>query len=255
MKIRMIEKATAYLITTLMILAVSGAAIAADYSVGYYEAGKTTLDGGNQGIKFQYGVGGVRQFTFPTGTQARILGPGTDSLVTTAQTQLIWGTYQLSNSVLPGYGTDLVYGLTKVGPQAGRNEISIGDGAYLYAESTAFQINFTNHTISWNDLTNVAIDNTTIGSDALANLMMATSRYAFTSFNFQALEAEKAWREGTAVLANQTQARFYYSRLEGFSGVPEPAEWILMFIGLGMLGFYLQRRGYLNIDLSPQSVA
>jgi len=49
----------------------------------------------------------------------------------------------------------------------------------------------------------------------------------------------------------------YTSRLsgEGVAAVPEPAEWMLMFIGLGMLGFYLQRRGYLDFDLSPQSVA
>jgi len=30
---------------------------------------------------------------------------------------------------------------------------------------------------------------------------------------------------------------------------------MLMFIGLGMLGFYLRRRGYLNFELSPQTVA
>jgi len=52
-----------------------------------------------------------------------------------------------------------------------------------------------------------------------------------------------------------TGGKYYNAKLEGFAAAPEPAEWMLMFIGLGMLGFYLKRRGYLNFDLSPQSVA
>jgi hypothetical protein len=80
----------------------------------------------------------------------------------------------------------------------------------------------------------------------------ANGTFNFSSFVFQHTTAVDTWLSSTPVASSDTR---YYSKLEGFAAVPEPAEWMLMIVGLGMLGFYLQRRGYLNFDFSPQAAA
>lgn len=47
----------------------------------------------------------------------------------------------------------------------------------------------------------------------------------------------------------------YNARLDAFAAAPEPAEWVLMIIGLALMGYYLHRKGYLNLQTSPQTYA
>ncbi|MCX5905657.1 MAG: PEP-CTERM sorting domain-containing protein [Deltaproteobacteria bacterium] len=157
--------------------------------------------------------------------------------------QAITGTYTLQNI---GGG---IYNLI-----GGPSTITVTDGgpAVLQATATATQINFNNHTISWGAVNMGAID-VGIGSQSLIDLAANNASYAFTNFSFDAIANENQWLTGGS--PNTNTPTVYRSRLEGFAAAPEPAEWMLMFIGLGMLGFYLQRRGYLTFDLSPQSAA
>lgn len=47
----------------------------------------------------------------------------------------------------------------------------------------------------------------------------------------------------------------YNSRLDAFAAAPEPAEWVLMMLGLALMGYYLHRKGLLNLQMSPQTYA
>jgi len=178
-------------------------------------------------LKFFY-LSGNKRFTFSDLNQ--ITGPGGDAI--TSYYQGITGTYQLGSQVSSG-----VYQLTKVSGVTSTVSVEDGSNTYLSALALATEINFNTHTITWSDVTNVTINNT-IGSQALNDLAQAAT-YAFTSFTFQAIQNESAWLSGADTGSKHTT---YYSKLEGFAAVPEPATWILLLIGMGMVGYALARQ-------------
>ena len=243
MKMKFNKKVAAILIAFgITFLVVQGA-----MALPYFEAGTPLNNSAPTSMKETY-YGGAKAIYF---TNQEITGPSGDSLV--SRNQSIGGIYTLSSA------GGSIYNLTQVttpaaigdyGTNTLRAQNPAGTTSYFDAVATALQINFNTDTISWSGVTLANTINNSIGSTALTDLA-ASSTYAFTSFTFEHLGTESTWLSGTTGSYN---AR-YYSKLEGFAAAPEPAEWVLMFIGLGMLGFYLQRRGYLNFDLSPQSVA
>jgi hypothetical protein len=162
--------------------------------------------------------------------------------------QDIGGVYSLSPS-----GNAGIYNLNLI---AGSNTVKISNddiypSDYFSALATALQIDFNTHTISWSDLTNVVINNT-IGSTTLANLQAEATLYQFTNFPFQTLVNETNWLSGTDKTTKNTP---YHARMTGVAAVPEPAEWVLLIVGLWLFGLYLHRKGYLNLSLSPQTYA
>lgn len=239
MKVKMMKKAGLIFMAVMMVVVGAGGASAAPY----YTAG----DAFSATAMQEFYSGGVQAIKFSPLFANDVTGPSGDTII--GNFQAITGTYTL------GYvsgGTLGLYNLTKTtgGPSAITLKDETLTNTYFTAEATALQINFANHTISWSPVTNPTFNNT-IGSTALTE-MAAAATYAFTSFTFESLGSESAWLSGNTGLTYNTR---YSSQLQGFSAVPEPAEWMLMFIGLGMLGFYLKRRGYLNFDLSPQAAA
>jgi hypothetical protein len=243
MKIIMMKKAGVFLIAAAMVLATATGA----FALAYYEAG--TPDNNTAGTAMQMGYYNTSTLTFSTTaitdnrairfTPNQITGPPGDSLASGDYFQTITGIYSLTSLGGNIYSLSLVTGLNS----------TIKVDTFLTANALATQINFDTNTIAWSNVAMGSISNT-IGSTALDDLAATDGSYSFTNFTFEQLTNEGTWLTGSA----GGNAR-YYSKLEGFSSTPEPAEWMLMFIGLGMLGYYLQRRGYLNFDLSPQSVA
>ena len=233
----MIKKATVFLLASVLVIATAVGAVAAPYYVAgeplNATAGTAMILGAN---------GATRTITF---YGDKIMGPSGDALTGQFINQTISGTYNLSSAGGNIYNLTLASGSSSTIRAMNSDTFDI----YMQANALATQINFDTHTISWGSVTNMNITNS-IGSQSLTDLAGATGGYAFTSFTFEQIGIEASWLAG----GEGGHAR-YYSKLEGFAAVPEPGEWMLMFIGLGMLGFYLQRRGYLNFDLSPQSVA
>lgn len=269
MIIRMIKKATVILMATAMVLVMATGA----FAVQYYEVANYISGPNNQSLQAFYSSPGVKAISFPSNSAALLTGPDGDALVNTRNYQTISGTYTmaLQNPLVAGiYELTLLSGTSSVvkaidatrftGPD---NDIPV---TVFRGSALATLINFNDHTISWlnqndnNSVTSVTINNSDLGSTTLANMSAEATKYSFTSFTFSylgdelggyTLATEQAWLNGLS----GTKTSPYQSTLAGFAAVPEPAEWMLMFIGLGMLGYYLQRRGNLNFDLSPQSVA
>jgi len=241
MKIKMMKKAGIISMAVMMILVSAGGALAAPY----YTVG----NGSSATAMQEFYQGGVQAIKFFPAFANDVTGPAGDTII--GSLQQISGIYTLSYVSGPTLG---LYNLTKVGGGTSTITVDTNDlsTTLFTATATALQINFANNTISWSSVTNPTFNNT-IGSTALTDLA-GDSTYAFTSFTFESLGSETAWLSGNT---GQTYNARYSSELDGFSSsaVPEPAEWMLMFIGLGMLGFYLRRRGYLNFDFSPQTVA
>jgi len=158
--------------------------------------------------------------------------------------QEIAGSYTLGTSTATGY--ELTGAPTQI-------TLSLGITPYLTATADALEIDLQNYNIKWTAVTNVDITEDGMTSDAVSALAGLAS-YSFSN-NIFAFEQDTALSGLISGTAKFSKSLRYYAQLGGVAAVPEPGEWMLMFIGLGMLGFYLQRRGYLNFDLSPQSVA
>ncbi|MDQ5985436.1 MAG: hypothetical protein CSYNP_01146 [Syntrophus sp. SKADARSKE-3] len=240
MKATFVRKATISLIAVMMTFVMVQAVMA----VPYFEAGTYANNSAPTSLVETY-YGGNLAIYF---TNQPVTGPGGDSIV--GKYQSIGGLYTLASAGGNIYNLTLAtdqnavenYGTNTVKAQSG------GGTVYFSALATALQINLNTHAITWSAVTGVNINNT-IGSQALTDLA-ASSTYAFTTFNFESLGTESAWLSGATGSYN---AR-YYSNLTGFSAAPEPGEWVLMLMGLGILGFYLHRRGYLSFE-SPQAAA
>ncbi len=219
------------LMIIMMVVMLSTNAFALDYiQNGSFQAGDNTwpTENVNASLRLYY-VSGVKSITFPMVSSNFLTGPAGDALVTSLNYQSISGVYSL------GFVSSGIYSLSLNG--GGYSTISATDGTDVYFTglSKATQINFNNNTISWNDITDVNIPNG-IGSNVLT-AMDPSTMFRFTTFAFQEIAGESAWLSGTSGTKN-TQ---YYSSLGGFSAVPEPAEWILMIVGLGMMYLYLRR--------------
>jgi hypothetical protein len=248
MKIQMLKKSIIVLLSLMMVLGMTGIAGAVGAMVGYYEVGAEDYSSGNTGLTAYY-VGGEKRIQFPISAAIRLTATGKagDSLVDGWIYQALGGAYSLAGTATPG-----VYSLSLV---SGTNTVKVSDdviypGSYFSALATALQIDFNTHTIAWSDLSSVSFNNAlTPTSDTLTDLQARATEYQFTSFNFQTLTNESNWLAGTDKTTKNTP---YYAKMEGFA--PEPGEWALMLVGLGMLGFYLHRRGYLNFDLAPQAM-
>lgn len=250
MKIRMFKKATVFLIAiVLVILTAPGA-----FAVSYYDAGKSNYTEGYSAIKFFTDTDtNTRYMQFLAGNQ--ITGPNLDSVV--GKYQNITGLYSLGTLIVE-QGTTVTtgkYDLALVSGGSLNVQNQLGTATYLEATAQAMQIDFGNNTIKWYNDNKVALTSTINPGTSAALLEMkdiqtAGGIFKFSAFAFDHTDAVNTWLNTAAGTDVKS-----YSRLEGVSATPEPAEWVLMFIGLGMLGFYLQRRGYLNFDLSPQSVA
>ena len=239
MKIKMMMNAGIISMAVMMILVSAGGVLAAPY----YTVG----NGSSATAMQEFYQGGVQAIKFFPAFANDVTGPAGDTII--GSLQQISGIYTLSYVSGPTLG---LYNLTKVGGGTSTITVDTNDlsTTLFTAVATALQIDFTNHTISWSSVTSPTF-NDTIGSTALTDLA-GSATYAFTSFTFESLGTETAWLSGNTGLTYNAR---YASELQGFSAAPEPAEWMLMFIGLGMLGFYLRRRGYLNFELSPQAVA
>lgn len=246
MKIGIMKKATIFLIAVTIVLSTVVSAMA----VSYYQAGEAGFSATTNTIQFYY-LG-------PAGGKFQALkfsdNPVTDPVESGLKgiLQSISGYYKISKSITEDNVWNLA-SVTQQGAAAGPSEITVD--SYVYALATATQIRFNDEnpelgtgtgTISW-DVDSVTVDQTGLAGD-LTGLANASS-YAYSTV-FQNSTTLQAWLDGTGTI----QTPRYYARMEGFAAAPEPGEWMLMFIGLGMLGFYLQRRGYLNFDISPQSV-
>jgi hypothetical protein len=237
MKIRMMKRAGIFLIAAAMVFTTATGA----FALAYYEAGSADNNTSGTALVFQ---NNNKTFSFASNYTTGPAGGGLDAFM--AYYQSISGSYTINQAL----GNN-VYSLT-----GGASTIRVRDSdlnnVYLQATATATQIDLTNHTIAWTGITMGSID-TSNNAQSLIDIQAvkdAGGAFQFSSFTFEGIGALNTWLGGGA----GGNAR-YYSNLEGIAAAPEPAEWVLMFIGLGMLGFYLQRRGYLNFDLSPQSVA
>lgn len=239
---KMIKKAVVLCATLATILM----AASASWAVSYYDAGDSSWGNtGNLSLREFY-YGGTQAIQFRSTVQNLVTGPITDNIATGSDNyQAISGTYTLSTT-----GTAGVYNLSLVSGTASTVTVTNDTfGDLLTAYAKALQINFNTHTISWSAVTLDSVTNS-IASTVLDDLLTATS-YAFSTFSFQALSTESTWLSGTTGTYNAQ----YYSRMEGFMAAPEPAEWVLMLLGLGMLGFYLHRRGFLNFGRAPEAAA
>lgn len=241
MKTSMLRKAKIFLIAIGTLLMTVQIAMA----LPYFEVGLPSNSGTPTSLIETY-YGGSPAIYF---TNQPITAPSGDSLV--GRYQSIGGLYTLTS--VGGNVYNLTYQAGASGDY-GTNIVKAqnlsGSATYFTAEATALQINFNTHSISWSDVTNVSFNNT-ITSTSLTDLSLS-STYAFTTFTFEALGTESTWLSGTT---GTTYNARYYSRLDGFSAVPEPAEWMLMMIGLALMGYYLHRKGFLNLQMSPQTYA
>ena len=245
MKMRIIRETGIFLMAVIFVLATTGGALAVPYP--YYEAGNADFTDGNYAISFKYNSG-TKQMYFRNTIQDLVTGPTGDALIANSAMQWISGTYNFGAEVSSG-----VYNLSLVGGGSSTITVQGDTGTYITATAAATQIDFNTHTIAWTEATGVSVDNG-IGSDALADLAKLSLAgpgygFGFANFSFQTLANESNWLSGGDTL---TKNQRYYSK---FEGVPEPAEWALMFIGLGLLGFYLQRKGLLNLKPISQSYA
>ncbi|MFA5179781.1 MAG: hypothetical protein WC405_00550 [Syntrophales bacterium] len=232
MKIIMIKKATVFLMAILIIAITATGAWALSYTAGNDPSGTAMR---------LYTEGSTKYLRFYTDNN--VVAPSGDAVV--GGWQSISGIYTLTAT-----GDANVYNLSGATSNIQLTNSS-GVTTYLTALATAMTIRFDTNTISWSDVTNMNVTAAGLATgSAVLNDFASASTYAFTSFTFEENVSESSWLSGGGTLNLR-----YSSTLSSFSAAPEPAEWMLMFIGLGMLGFYLQRRGYLNFDLSPQSVA
>jgi hypothetical protein len=231
MKIRIIKKGTIFLLAILMTMLTATGAWALSYTAGNASSGtamRLFTDSGVKYLKFY--------------TDNNVVAPSGDNIIGALQT--ISGIYTLTAT-----GDANVYTLSNATSGVVLTNAA-GTQTYMNAAATALTINFATNTINW-DVTGVTVTSAGLASgSAVLNDFASSSTFAFTSFTFEENASESSWLSGGGTLNLR-----YSSELSGFAATPEPAEWMLMFIGLGMLGFYLQRRGYLNFDLSPQSVA
>ena len=248
MKIRMIRKATVFLMAVLMVLATATGA----FALAYYEAGTPdNSSAATNPIRFGYiGLDKAIIFNYSLTTNLITGASNSEDTMIGTTVQKITGNYTL------GSGSGGIYNLI---PVSTNSTVAVTDGGattYLTATAKALSINFNQTGPGANSITwEIPISMGTITAGTSTTLAeMGTIKtggyFQFSEFTFEHSSFLDLWLTGGSAL----NAR-YYSKLEGFAAAPEPAEWMLMFIGLGMLGFYLQRRGYLNFDLSPQSVA
>lgn len=244
MKIRMIKKATVFLMAAAMVLATATGA----FAVAYYDAGVQGPPWTGQSSLALINNAGTRYLYF---NAIAVTGPTGDSLVSSNQNIAAW--YSLG-SLVSGAGSTGIYNLSLVSGYTTDLNVKFGPTTYLTAQAQALQIDLGNNLIKWSDVTMGTINNPGSASQSLTDMLAiqaAGGTFKFSTFNFEHIAAVDTW---LTTSGTNTDTK-YFSRLEGFSAVPEPAEWMFMFIGLGMLGFYLQRRGYLNFDFSPQAAA
>ena len=250
MKASILKRAGVFLLLFAVILGVGTNALALSYiesGVAGNPAGSSqntalfigrALNNGSVTVKFYYNY-----ITAPATTSSDTLAGGS---------QEILGSYTLGPATAtdPGTGSPTAYRL-----DGAPTEITIGLTGlpFLTATADALEINLQNYTIKWSEVSAVNITEEGMTSDAVSALA-GLSSYSFSGnvFAFEQDATLSGLISGTAKFSKSLR---YYSQFGGFAATPEPAEWVLMFIGLGMLGFYLKRRGYLNFDLSPQSVA
>lgn len=233
----MIKKATVFFMAVMMVMAMATGA----WALAYYESGS-----GDTNMKFKRSATDVRTLWFNDNT---VTGPE-GALVGLLQS--ISGTYTLayqSGDTLTG-----IYTLTSASANSMALDAGNATPELAATMSATATMNFTTDTIVWDVFTVGTIANN-IGSETLTQMQTIKDNMGTFKFTtaFEQNTSIDTWLSGSGSML--TKDTIYTTKLEGITAAPEPAEWVLMFIGLGMLGFYLQRRGYLNFDLSPQSVA
>lgn len=230
---RRVGKAAVFLLMVITMLMVSTGA----WALSYYSGDESS----NTTIKLSTATDGTRTLQFYSTIGTNITGPATDAVISNAY-QFISGTYTMTQV---GSG---VYSLSGGSTNISVNADEFAAGAsYMTALARALTINFNTNTITWGDVTNVNV--TTAGeASAILQDFMTDNVFAFASFTFEENTNESAWLAGTRTSISLR----YQSEL---AGAPEPAEWALMLLGLFLMGYYLHRKGLLNLQFSPQTYA
>ena len=235
---RRIKKMTVFLMAVMMVFIASTGAWAISYIAGD-DSSNTTIKLTSLTTSGGHVATGTLQFYSTIGTN--VTAPITDATISNSY-QLISGTYALT------YVSNGIYSLGSGTSNVSLNSDEFAAGTtYMTALATALTINFLTNTITWGSVTSVNV--TTAGLDSTVLQEFATdSSVAFTSFTFEENSNESAWLSGT----KSTISLRYSSEL---TATPEPEEWALMLIGLALMGYYLHRKGLLNLQFSPQTYA
>ncbi|MHB8092106.1 MAG: PEPxxWA-CTERM sorting domain-containing protein [Syntrophales bacterium] len=112
---------------------------------------------------------------------------------------------------------------------------------YFQAEVRAKTIDLINGNIAWEAVANPTFPNTLAGSETLAQLQYYVNNTILTNFSFVGSESLASWMRTTSKSGFESKSLDYSTNV---TVVPEPAEWALMIIGLGMIGFSVYRKRY-----------
>ncbi len=108
----------------------------------------------------------------------------------------------------------------------------------------ATTIDLVNGIINWATVANPTFPTALPGSETLAQLQYYVDNTILTTFRFTGSEALATWMRNPS--NGITSAWLDYAT--NVTVVPEPAEWALMIVGLGLIGFSVYRKQY-NVAL------
>ncbi len=115
---------------------------------------------------------------------------------------------------------------------------------YFQGDVMATTIDLVNGIINWATVANPTFPTALPGSETLAQLQYYVDNTILTTFRFTGSEALATWMRNPS--NGITSAWLDYAT--NVTVVPEPAEWALMIVGLGLIGFSVYRKQY-NVAL------
>jgi hypothetical protein len=196
------------------------------------------------GLFFSYNAGNGQRSVFINYT-GNISQPVGDPLAA-AGNKLVWNA---------GDGVQYKFtatGATSVGvATTGTNAVSVVNSSYadlLTGLSTAFSLDVSNWngttgtgTISWNPVTNLALTDagTTLSSPTLNAFDLGSN--ASLTMSFVITSGVYNFVTGSSLDNIGTQLK---AQLGQVTAAPEPGEWTLMLVGMGLIGFTIYRKKY-----------
>ncbi|MCK9364896.1 MAG: PEPxxWA-CTERM sorting domain-containing protein [Syntrophales bacterium] len=148
--------------------------------------------------------------------------------------------YELKNEI----GTTGVWDLTNSDGSPMNATIYAYDAVgtvYFQGEVLAKTIDLVNGNIAWEAVAEPEFPNTLAGSETLAQLKYYVNNTILTNFSFAGSGALAIWMRQSITSGYISQDLNYSTNV---TVVPEPAEWALMIVGLGMIGFSVYRKRY-----------